>query len=293
MASPFSGRAGRLAGMWGIEQALQDYTTGNQLIDAAKTDTMGVLDRGRTGALGAIDQGRTDSLAALGQGMEAARPQYQGAIDRYNPYVEAGTGALTAYQGSLGLGGDAAYDSAVSSFREAPGYRYSVDQATDAVARKASALGALGSGNTMQAISDRAQNMADQGYKDWQGQVKGLSDTGLAAIGAQSGIQTQLGNLEAQYGRDQSGVYSGAAGQEAGIYTGVAGQEAGALQGYAGLGLGNLSRMSDTKISAGTGAMMAGQNAAQNRMNFGLGLAGLGTSLLGSYLGGGTTKKVA
>ncbi len=264
MASAFSGRAGRLAGMWATEQALQDYAAGNQIIDAAKTDTMGVLDRGRT-----------SSLAALGQGMDAARPQYQGAIDRYNPYVTAGTGALTVYQGSLGLGGDAAYDSAVSSFREAPGYRYAVDQATDAVARKASALGALGSGNTMQAISDRAQNMADQGYRDWQGQVKGLSDTGLAAIGAQSGIQTQLGNLEAQYGRDQSGVY-----------TNTAGQEAGALQGYAGLGLGNLARMSDTKISAGTGALMAGQQAAQNRMNFGTSLLGLGSSLLGSYMGG-------
>lgn len=290
MASPFSGKAGRVAGMWAIEQALQDYNLGANKIESAKADTLTALDRGRTGALTSIGQGRTDSLAALGQGMDAARPQYQGAIDRYNPYTTAGTGALTAYQGSLGLGGDAAYDSAVSSFREAPGYRYSVDQATDAVARKASALGALGSGNTMQAISDRAQNMADQGYGAWQGQLKGLADTGLAATGAQAGIQTQLGNLEAQYGRDQSGVYSGAAGQEAGIYTGTAGQEAGAYQGYAGLDLGNIARMSDTKISAGTGALMAGQQAAQNKFNFGMQLGNLGANLVGSFMGG---KKAA
>lgn len=263
MASPFSGRAGRLAGMWATEQALQDYNTGNQLIDTAKADTLGALDRGRTGA-----------LTSLGQGLDSATGTINGAVDRFNPWVDAGRGALTTYQNSLGQNGAAGNAAAVAQFQASPGYQYQVDQATDAVARKQSALGALGSGNTMAAITDRASNLANQEYGGWQDRLNNLSNTGLAATGQQTGLLGQLAGLQQQTGRDQ-----------ANIYTGTAGQEAGAYQGYAGLGLNNLQKMSDTKISAGSGALMAGQQAAQNRMNFGMQLANLGTNLLGSYMG--------
>jgi hypothetical protein len=263
MASAFSGRAGRLAGMWAAAQAIEDAKKGQAFIDAGKAESQGIL-----------GEGRTNALSALGQGMEAARPEYQGAIDRFNPYVADGRVADTAYQGSIGLGGADARDAAVASFREAPGYRYAVDQATDAVARKASALGALGSGNTMQAISDRAQGMADQGYGAWQDRLKGIGDRGFQATGAQSGIQTQLGNLEAQYGRDRSGVE-----------TGFAGLGSNLVQNSTNQSLANLGQQSQSVIGAGTGALMAGQNAAQNRMNFGMNLLSLGTNLAGRAFG--------
>lgn len=249
--------------MWAIDQALQDYNTGNQLIDTAKTDTLGALDRGRAGA-----------LTSLGQGLASATGTINSAVDRYNPWVDAGRNALTTYQNSLGQNGAAGNAAAVSQFQASPGYQYQVDQATDAVARKQSALGALGSGNTMAAITDRASNLANQEYGGWQDRLNNLGNTGLQATGQQTSLLGNLAGLQQQTGRD-----------EANIYTGTAGQEAGAYQGYAGLGLGNLSRMSDTKISAGTGALMAGQQAAQNRMNFGMQLASLGTNLLGSYMG--------
>lgn len=260
----FSGKAGRLAGMWAQTQA-------EQTANAIK----GLLGEGQANSLAALNEGKTQGLAALGQGYDAARPEYQGAIDRFDPWTTAGQGALTAYQGSLGLGGDGARDAAVSSFRAAPGYEYSVNQATDAVARKASALGALGSGNTMQAISDRAQGMADQGYKDWQGQLQGLSSTGLQATGAQAGLQKSLGDLGAQQGRDQSNIYTGTAGQQAGVYGN-----------FAGLGASNLANLGQQTIEAGTGALQAGQQASANRFGFGLGLANIAASLGGKFLGG-------
>lgn len=268
MASPFSGSAGRRAGMWAIGQANENAQRVSDLINL-----------GQGNALGAIDAGVQPSLDALGQGVAQGREDYQGAIDRYNPWVSAGTTALGTYSNSLGLGGADGNAAATAAFREAPGYRYSVDQATDAVARKASSLGALGSGNTMQAISDRAQNMADQGYQTWQGQLKGLSDTGLTAVGQQANLQRGMGDLSAQQGRDEAGIYTNAASKRAGIYGD-----------FTGLGVGNLTNLGNTVIEAGTGAMLAGQNAAQNRLNFGNNLLSLGSSLLGSYLGG---KKAA
>jgi hypothetical protein len=265
MASPFSGRAGRLAGMWAATQAQQDAAEMQRAIEAGRAESLAALGRGREG-----------SLAFLGQGIDAARPQYQGAIDRFNPYVQDGRAADAIYQGSLGLGGPAARDSAVAAFRAGPGYQFRVDQASDAVARRQSALGALGSGNTMAAISDRAGNMADQEYGNWQDRVRGISDRGFAATGAQAGIQQGLANLEAQYGRDRAGVN-----------TGFAGLESGVLQNATGQTLANIGQRSQTITGAGTGALMAGQTAAQNRLNFGMQLGSLGTQLLGGMMGGG------
>jgi len=251
MASPFSGRAGRLAGMWAYDQAQNAKLEGQGLIDSA----------------------RTDALAALGAGFGQARTDlnsnYNTAIGFLNPWTEAGKGALTTLQGSLGLGGDGARDAAVAAYRTSPGYERRVAQASDEVARKASALGTLGSGNTMAAIADRAQGLADEDYGRWQSQISGLSDRGQQAAGMQAGLQSQLGNALGSLGQAQGQ-------SEAGIHTGLAN-----------LGMNNLWNATGSQIQAGTGALMAGQNAAANRMNFGMGLANLGAGLFGRFAGGG------
>ena len=265
MSSVFSGKAGRNAGIWATQQALQDWETGNSLIDQGKTD-----------AIGAIDRGRTSGLAALEAGNAAAHPNYANAIQRFAPWAAAGGNALSNYQDSLGVNGEAGFNRSVGTFRESPGYRYQVDQASDAVARRASALGALGSGNTMAAIADRSRNMADAEFGKYQDRLSGLSTQGLAASGQMAGLEQAWGNLAQQLGRDQAGIYTGTGAQEAGIYGNAANQ-----------GLQNLAQMSQTKIGAGSGAMMAGQNAAQNRMNFGMQLGSLGVGLLGNAFGGG------
>ena len=272
MASAFGAGAGRRAGMWAADIAGNIFNGQN-----------GIINAGRADALSALGQGRTQGLNALGTGYDQARgdlgEQFTGAIGRLDPWNTAGQGALAAYQGSLGLGGDGARDAAVASFREAPGYRYAVDQATDSIARKASALGALGSGNTMTAISDRAQNMADQGYKDWQGQLAGLSDRGQQAAGTQAGLQGQYGTALANLGQGQ-------ARDTASLWGDTAAREAGTIGNFSGMGVGALGQFGDTLIGAGTGAMLAGQQAAQNRMNFGMNLANLGAGLAGRYMGG-------
>lgn len=263
----FGGSADRRLGMWAYQQG-KDTEAANQ----ARFDTA------QSSALAALGRGQTDSLAALGQGYANAVPEYQGAIDRFNPWAEAGRGALTTYQNSLGQGGAAGNAAAVSQFQASPGYQYQVDQATDAVARKASALGALGSGNTMQAITDRASNLANQEYGGWQDRLNALSNTGLAATGQQANLQRGLGNLYAQQGRDESNIYGSTAGQEAGLYGN-----------FASLGANNA--WNGTNL--GVNAVQQGQKNATNKvmsgLNFGLGLAGTGLNLLGLGMGGGQT----
>lgn len=241
MASPFSGRAGRLAS-----------------IMQAKVLSDGLVDINTR-----IQQGEDKSLAALGKGFDAARGSYGDAIKLYDPYRETGLKAWGQYADASGVNGQEGYDRSVGSFRASPGYQWQVDQATDAVARKQSALGALGSGNTMTAITDRASNLADQEYDDYLGRLKGISDVGYTATGAQAGLTKGIGDLSATQGAAEAGVYGDSTR----------------------MGVGAIDGTRHGISSAVYGGMMAGQNAAANRWNMGMQglnlLAGLGGRLMG------------
>lgn len=248
-----AGTAARNIGIWGWQQAQDAKNQGQSLL----SDYLG------------------KSLASLGQGFDQARSdlgtQYTGAISRLDPWSTAGANALTTYQGSLGQGGQAARDAAVSQFQNSPGYQYAVDQASDATARKASALGALGSGNTMAAIADRAQNMQNQEYGAWQDRLAGLSDRGQQAATTQAGLQSQYGSTLAGLGTQQGGA-------EAGLY----GQ-------YAGLGMNNLWNGTQLGVNAVQNAQTQAANAVASRNSLTANVIGSGLNLLGMGMGGGST----
>jgi hypothetical protein len=177
----------------------------------------------------------------------------------------AGTGL---YLDSLGVNGAQGNARATGAFQAGPGYRYAVDQSLDGVARKAAALGMGGpQGNTLAALSDRAGNMANQEYGNWQ---------------------TRLGGLiapEFQATAGQTGALAGQAGAEAGKVP-VYGNTANSI---ANLGTNTTTGLNDQNTQAAN----AETQGSGNLWNFGLnaltGLASGGTSLLGGLagLGGG------
>lgn len=241
MSSALSGKAGRLASIW----------TATYLQDQQK----GIDDR--------INQGREASLGALGKGYDAARASYGDAAGLYEPYRTTGLDAWKQYADATGVNGQEGYARSEGLFKASPGYRGMVDETTDAVARKQSALGALGSGNTMQAIADRASALADREYSSYLDRLKGVSDVGYGATGAIAGLTKGIGDLYGQQGRDEAGVYGDS------TRLGVLGQQ-NTTQGIA---------------NAVQGGMLAGQEASANRWGLGMGLANLGASLFGSYMG--------
>lgn len=240
-----SGTSARNVGIWGYQQA-QD----------AKAEGQGLLDS----YLG-------QAKSALGQGFGQARTdldtQYSGAIDRLNPYNQAGLNALGMYQNSLGLNGASGNSAATSAFQASPGYQWQVDQATDAAARKASATGALGSGNTLAAIATLGSNLANQEYSGWQDRLNGLGQQGQQAATTQAGLQGSWGNQQAGLGAQQGQ-------SEAGLY----GQ-------FAGLGMNNLWNATGTGIGAVTNAQKQARDNVNTGLNFGVNLAGSGLKLLG------------
>ncbi|RAI28275.1 hypothetical protein [Rhodoplanes serenus] len=235
-------------------------------IDDSVNRSTGALDTGlarasdvyRTSAGQAVDAlgtGLDRQIGALNRGLTRADAAYGRAVDAYTPLGEIGAGysrAGTLAMDALGANGADAAAAARGAFTSSPGYQYQVDQATDAVARKAAALGLTASGNTMAEIGTRAQQLANQDWGGWLDRLKGYSDSGLSATGAaaagRAGVEQNragmysadaaarsgayganasgLSSLWSGYGNTMGGLYSNDAAARAGLYTGAASTKA-------------------------------------------------------------------
>lgn len=239
MASPFSGSSGRKAAV-----AVMDYLGKMQ----SDIDTR-------------LSTGQNNSIGALNKNYQQALDTNNRAKALYDPYRTQGLAALGQYADATGQNGQEGHDRAVANFRAGPGYERQVEEATDAVARKASAMGVLGSGNTMAAITDRASHLADLEYDDYLDRLNGTVQLGYDATGRQAGILGDRAGLFTQRGRDKAGVY----------------------QGFTGMDINSRQRTASGVADALHGGMTAGENAASNRWNFAKnGLKGL-ASLAGSF----------
>jgi hypothetical protein len=243
-----------------------------QLLDAANQQNIQTLNRDYGQARDDLNNSGNSALAQLGSGYDSARGEYGQAAAKYDPYASAGLTALGQYGNTIGLNGQSGYDQATAAFRASPGYQYSVDQSTDQIARKQSALGALGSGNTMAAISDRAGNMADQEYGNYQNRLQGMSQMGLQATGAQAGLTKGIGDLYAAQGTAGASVYDDLGRSLASLQMAHGNQTASSnMQAATGVAAGNTAAG-----EAGDAASMANQNL----------LLGIGGSLLGLKMPG-------
>jgi hypothetical protein len=279
MASPFSGSSGRKAGMFEADQLGKTQAAGLGAIDAATGQSLSTLGKARD----VYKAGQGRQLSALGEGYDAAQGFNQEARDGFQPYAEGGAAAFGSYQDALGLNGADGRARAVDAFRTGPGYDFMVNQSTDAAARKASALGLTASGNTLDAITRLGSNLADQEYGSYLDRLSGVSQMGMTATGQQAGVLQGMGTTATNYGQNRSNIY----GQTAGHVGATFGQGAGIYQ-NAGNTKGQLISNIGTKIGdVGNKAMMAGQEAAATRMNFGLQTAGTLANIGKSFVGMG------
>lgn len=282
MASPFSGSAGRKAAMW-----TADYLGG------VEKNVGSIYDKGLSGSLGALGQARDALGTGLGNQVSSINARADSALGRlgqipgmYQPIADTGRQANTAYADFLGLNGigaASAQDDALRAFRDATGYRDIVDSATDATARKMSALGMLGSGNTLDAIARIGTQEANKSGQQYLGNLGTLADRGMQANAGIANALTGMAGIDMSRGGALSGVYGQNAAANAGLY----GTEAG-LYGQDAANRANTAMQVASQIApAGQQGMLAGQQAAANRFQAGMAGAQLGASLLGGLFGGG------
>ncbi len=193
----------------------------------------------------ALQGGQTNSLASLDR-----------AGGMYAPLAQKYGAGSNMYLDSLGINGAEGNTRATGAFQAGPGYQYAVNQSLDQTRRAADRDGSLNSGNTLTALSDRAGNMANQEYGNWQSKLGGLISPEMMATTGQASAEAA-----------KSPVYANTANS------------------IAGLGTNTTNGLNDQNTQAANAAMKGSQNL------WGFGLQGLnalasgGTSLLGGFGG--------
>lgn len=172
---------------------------GKQAAEAANAARTAGLNAGFEKASGFLDSGLSDASAT-----------YERAASPFADFINSGTAANTAYGDALGLNGEEGYGRALDTFRANPGYQFSVDEANQAVMRNAGATGMLGSGNTLAAVAQRTQGLADNQYQTYLDNLFRGSQSGQTAAAGQAGVLSNLagaqlgtGQQKANYGWQQ------------------------------------------------------------------------------------------
>jgi hypothetical protein len=135
---------------------------------------------------GAFGAGLGDYFAGGKNPADAANPYFnkipgvlQGA---YNPYMQAGQGALGALGQQYGqlLNNPGGFINSVGkNFQQSPGYQFQVDQSTRAAQNAANAGGMAGSVQNQQQVGGIANQLANQDYYNYLGNALGQYDQGL------------------------------------------------------------------------------------------------------------------
>jgi hypothetical protein len=129
------------------------------------------------------------------QSIAEQRRQFDEMRKLLEPYVNAGSGALGAYQNLAGLGGAGAQQSAIQALQNSPEFAALQQQGENAILANASATGGLRGGNTQAALAQFRPALLSQLINEQYGRLGGLTSLGQnAAAGVgNAGLQTGQG----------------------------------------------------------------------------------------------------
>lgn len=179
----------------GLFDGLLDVFTGQSAKDAAAKNAALYQDYG-TQANSILGQALPQETSAINQGISAYAPL----ASLGSQYNQAGTMLGNA----LGLNGAAGNAAATAAFQSAPGYQFALNQGVDQAVRAANATGTA-TGNIIQGATDYATNYANQNYNNYLSNLGGLAGMGLSATGqAAGGQQSGYNALAGTYGQNAS-----------------------------------------------------------------------------------------
>lgn len=170
----------------------------------------GLLSAG-IGAAGASSAANTEANAA-NNSTAAQLKMYNDTVAREQPFVTAGTTALSGLEAGVGINngswtgyGPLNKPFSLSDFQQSPGYNFQLQQGENAVLNNASATGGIGGGNTLKALTTFGQGVANQDY--WNaynaytaqqnqtfGQLQTLAGSGQNAAANLGALGTQVGS---------------------------------------------------------------------------------------------------
>lgn len=165
-----------------------------------------------TGANDAADASKaaakTQAQAAQA-GIDEQRRQFDALINLMSPYVTAGTGAISAQQNLIGLGGSQAQQEAITALQNSPQFAALTQQGENALLQNASATGGLRGGNIQSALAQYRPQVLSDLINQQYANLGGLSQLGQASAAGQAaqGMQSaaNIGTLLQQQGAATAG----------------------------------------------------------------------------------------
>jgi hypothetical protein len=171
------------------------------------------------------------SIAASNAGIAQQNQQFAAIQKLLQPYVTAGTGALTGQQNLIGLNGAAPQQSAIDALKASPAFTSMQTLGENRILANASATGGLRGGNVQGALAQFSPQLLAQLIDQQYTRLGGLSQQGAnaaAGVGT-AGLNTgnQITQLLGQVGQAQGGAalsQGQATGTLANGFAGAAGQ---------------------------------------------------------------------
>ncbi len=152
-----------------------------------------------TGYLSSRAQGRAADSAAASEiqgtamSIEEQRRQFDEVQKLLKPYIDAGSGALGAQQGLIGLKGDEAQAAAIEDLKSSPEFAAMVGEGENAILQNASATGGLRGGNTQLALSRFRPSVLSQLIQQQYERLGGITSMGQASATGQAAAAQQTG----------------------------------------------------------------------------------------------------
>lgn len=199
------------------------------------------------GVIGAGLGGAIEGEEAVGQASQAQQQSAQAGIDEQRrqfdaiqkllqPYVQAGTGALTQQQALLGMGTPGAQQQAITALQGSPQFQALQQQGENAILQYASATGGLRGGNVQGALAQFRPQLLSSLIEQQYGRLGGMAELGQqSAAGVGNAGMSTGSNIATLLGRQGQAQAGGILGQQ-GALTGGLGQAFGAIDRAGGLG---------------------------------------------------------
>ena len=166
----------------------------NANADLAKQNTLNQAAWNQS-AQNAYGNNTNQAIEAYRWGQDANR-NYYGQFDQTTRDLN---NEIRQMYGLEGLNGEArlSQDQIAAKFNDSPFYKFMTEQAAQQTKRQASASRMLQSGNSLAALQDRNQQIANAQWNDYMGQLSGFMNTNLgASMTGQAQYQNNINNYQ-------------------------------------------------------------------------------------------------
>lgn len=162
--------------------------------------------RAQSKAAGKAAHAQIDASREAEAGIQSRFEQMQ---ELLKPYVQTGTGALSAQGDLAGVNGEQAQQNAVNKISQGSEFATLAGQGETGILQNAAATGGVRGGNTQALLAQFRPQLLSQLINDQYSRLGGLTQVGLGAATGTGNAAMQVGGMAAQLAQDRGAAWAG------------------------------------------------------------------------------------